>query len=127
MSKIIGKEPSKETWIGIYEEDYNYNPITLLWSIKKEKWFRGPDLPEDISKLFHNDVNYYAEFKKMCVISVGLNTAFVLHKKHTFSFNFTNKIGQNHKSPPDIHFQGLGYHFESCALHFQKDYHRYLL
>ena len=85
-------------------------------------WFRGPDLPEDISRLFHNDVNYYAEFKKMCVISVGLNTAFVLNNKHTFSFNFKNKIRQNHKSPP-----GLGYHFESCALYFQKDYHRYSL
>ena len=120
MSKIIGKDPGKETWIGIDKK-------TLLWSIKREKWFRGPDLPEDISMLFHNDVNYYEEFKRMCVISVGLNTAFVLNKKHTFSFNFTNKIGQNHKSPPNIQVQGLGYHFVSCALHFQKDYHRYSL
>ena len=74
MSKIIGKDPGKETWIGIDKK-------TLLWSIKREKWFRVPALPEDISMLFHNDVNYYEEFKKMCVISVGLNTAFVLNKK----------------------------------------------
>ena len=70
-SKIIGKEPGKK----------EYNPTTLLWSIKREKWFRVPALPEDISMLFHNDFNYYEEFKRMCVISVGLNTAFVLNKK----------------------------------------------
>ena len=127
MSKTIGKDPDPDrdnyTWDGKVKEEKNQT--TLLWSIKREKWFRGPDLPEEISLLFQNDVNYYAEFKKMCVISVGLNTAFVLHKKHTFSFNFTKKIGQNHKSPPDLLFQESGYHFQSCAFHLQKDYHRY--
>lgn len=89
--------------------------MTLLWSIKKEKWLRGPDLPPDLNKAF----------QKMCSISVGINTAFVLNREHTFSFNFKNKIGQYHKSPPSLLVQGNGYDLESCALHLEKDYHRY--
>ena len=90
-------------------------PMTLLWSIKKEKWLKGPDLPLDLN-LMH---------QKMCSISVGINTAFVLNREYTFSFNFKNKIRQFHKSPPSLLVQG--YDFESCALHLEKDYHRYIL
>ena len=91
-------------------------PMTLLWSIKKEKWLKGPDLPTDLN------LNH----QKMCSISVGINTAFVLNRKHTFSFNFKNKIGQFHKSPPSL-LVSQGYDLESCALHLEKDYQRYNL
>ena len=97
------------------EQILRYIPPTLLWSIKKEKWLRGPELPEDL-----NLMN-----QKMCSISVGINTAYVLNRKYTFSFNFKNKIGQFHKSPQSLLVQG--YNFESCALHLEKDYHRYNL
>lgn len=92
-------------------------PPTLLWSIKKEKWLRGPELPSDLT----TDLN----LNKMCSISVGVNTAFVLNRERTFSFNFKNKIGQFHKSPPSLLVQG--YDLESCTLHLEKDYHRYKL
>ena len=97
------------------EQILRYIPPTLLWSIKKEKWLRGPELPEDL-----NLMN-----QKMCSISVGINTAYVLNSEYTFSFNFKNKIGQFHKSPQSLLVQG--YNFESCALHLEKDYHRYNL
>ena len=92
-------------------------PLTILWSIKKEKWFRGPDLPWVLN----------SDFKEMCSISVGLNTAFVMNRKYTYSFNFEKKIGQNHKSPPALVDQGNGHSFESCVLHLQKDYSRYII
>ena len=95
-------------------------PPTILWSIKKEKWLKGPDLPEDFLP-----EDFYEAFRKMCSISVGINTAFVLNREHTFSFNFKNKIGRFHKSPPSLLVQGNGYDLESCALHLEKDYHRY--
>ena len=98
------------------ESIMHYIPTTLLWSIKKEKWLRGPDLPKDLN-LWKN--------QKICSISVGINTAFVLNREHIFSFNFKNKIGQLHKSPQSLLVQG--YNFESCALHLEKDYHRYNL
>ena len=102
----------------VWNENTLQGPVsmTLLWSIKREKWFRGPDL--------HQDLNLPG-FQRMCPISVGLNTAFVLNREYMFSFNFKNKIWQNHKSPPALLVQGNGYQFESCALHLQKDYHRY--
>ena len=102
----------------VWEENTLQGPVsvTLLWSIKREKWFRGPDL--------HQDLNLPG-FQRMCPISVGLNTVFVLNREYMFSFNFKNKIWQNHKSPPALLVQGNGYQFESCALHLEKDYHRY--
>ena len=95
------------------EHTEHFSQKTLLWSIKKEKWLRGPDLPTDLN-LLH---------QKLCSISVGINTAFLLNREHMFSFNFKNKIGKFHKSPPSLLVQG--YDLESCALHLEKDYHRY--
>ena len=73
-----------------------------------------------------DDTDLNLNHQKMCSISVGINTAFVLNRKHTFSFNFKNKIGQFHKSPPSL-LVSQGYDLESCALHLEKDYHRYKL
>ena len=97
-----------------FEDDNSWdeNPTTILWSIKKEKWLRGPDLPKNLDKAH----------QKMCFISVGINTAFLLNRKQTFSFNFKNKNGQFHKSPLSLLVQS--YDLESCALHLEKDYHR---
>ena len=127
----IGSRVGNYFWIifgGIcpFEDDNSWDeqimhdaPSTLLWSIKKEKWLRGPYLPTDLT------TNLNTGHQKMCSISVGINTAFVLNRKHTFSFNFKNKIGQFHKSPPSLLVQG--YNLESCALHLEKDYNRYNL
>ena len=101
------------------EQEMHDVPPTILWSIKKEKWLRGPYLPTDLT----TDLN--TGNQKICSISVGINTAFVLNREHLFSFNFKNKIGQFHKSPPSLLVQG--YDLESCALHLEKDYRRYNL
>ena len=99
------------------QELYDPNLRTLFWSIKKEKWFRGPDLPDFLN----------SDFKEMCSISAGMNTAFVMNRKYTYSFDLEKKIGQYHKSPPALLDQGNGYSFESCVLHLQKDYRRYII
>ena len=94
------------------ESTMRIDSTTLLWSIKKEKWQRGPDLPTDLN------LNH-----QMCSISVGINTAFILNREHTFSFNFKSNTGKFHKSPKSLLVQD--YDLESCALHLGKDYHRY--
>ena len=106
-----------QAWDESHHLMYNPIPLTLLWSIKKEKWFRGPDLPDFLN----------SDFKEMCSISVGLNTAFVINRKYTYSFNFEKRNGQYHTSPPALLDQGNGYSFESCVLHLQKDYSRYMI
>ena len=111
----IGPVQNHQPWD---EQEWEKNdpiPRTLLWSIKKEKWFIGPDLP----------LVFDSDFKEVCSISVGQNTAFVMNKKYTYSFNFAKQNGQNHKSPPALLDQGNGFNFESCVLHLQKSYFRY--
>ena len=63
------------------------NPFTLLWSIKKEKWFTGPKLPKGLIEPYG--------FLHMCATSVGSNSAFILDKRKTFSFNFKTKLKVN--------------------------------
>ena len=76
------------------------NPFTLLWSIKKEKWFTGPKLPNDLFKIapstYQDNMDYYEiHFQEMCATSVGSNSAFIINKRKTFSFNFTTKLKVN--------------------------------
>ena len=65
------------------------NPFTLLWSIKKEKWFTGPKLPKGLIEFASHG------FLHMCATSVGSNSAFILDKRKTFSFNFKTKLKVN--------------------------------
>ena len=91
---------------------------TILWSIKKQKWINGPDLPESIANMF--------DFK--CAISVNSTTAFIFDilstfvNSSTYSFNFEKKMWYEHQSPPDsIRIQ---IQIDSCVLNWSKKYQR---
>ena len=58
--------------------------------MKKQKWFRGPDLPSN------NQLN---KLIPKCATSVGLNTAFLINFHYTYSYNFTNGLqGQSRQT-----------------------------
>ena len=92
---------------------------TTLWSIKKEKWIRGPELPEDLLEF---DIIY----KAVCAVSVGSNTAFILNPNTMYSFNFTDKMGRFYNSPPGISTKDTDY-LISCTFHMSKDYQRLVM
>ena len=78
------------------------NPSTLLWSIKKEKWLKGPELPNDLLKFASHEDNlmggiqfHDVDFQHMCATSVGSNSAFIFDTRKTFSFNFKKKLKVN--------------------------------
>ena len=54
-----------------------------MQSIKRQKWFRGPDLVAPDS---NNQLN---KLIPKCATSVGLNTAFLINFHYTSSYNFT--------------------------------------
>ena len=90
---------------------------TSVFSLRKQKWFNGPELPIDGTII---------KFKFMCATSVGSNTVFIINAETTYSFNFETGFGKFHEPPP-----GITYHsnspqkIESCACHSQKNYLRY--
>ena len=83
------------------------NPSTLLWSIKKEKWFNGTELPNDLIRHYDHDnnfgVHYYDIYlQDMCATSVGSNSVFILSIRKTFSFNVKTKLKVNQRSSHDM-------------------------
>ena len=88
---------------------------TVLWSFKKRRWFRGPNLPKEIA---HGS-------PMICATAVNFSTAYIFESfsTHTssFSFDFHRKIWTKHKDPPNG-FLG----FLSCTLYFTKKYKRLL-
>ena len=88
---------------------------TLLWSMKKQRWFRGPNLPTDIAN----------GSSMKCATAVNFSTAYIFqsftYETSSFSFDFHSKIWTKHKDPP---YGFLG--FLSCTLYLTKKYKRLL-
>ena len=95
----------------------NFLIDTTLWSIKREKWIRGPKLPDN---LFRKNVIMY---EAVCAVSVGSNTAFILRPNTMYSFNFTEKMGRFHNNPSGFSTKDMDF-FISCTFHLSKDYQR---
>ena len=62
-----------------------------IQSIKRQKWFRGPDLLASKDQL-NKPI-------PKCATSVGLNTAFMINFYYTYSYNFTTSLqGQSRQT-----------------------------
>ena len=100
-----------------FNNEARKNPITMLWSIKKKKWFNGPKLPLGDGEII--------KFNHMCATSVGSNTVFIINPDVTYSFNIKTIFGKFHKPPPGItYYSNLPQKIDSCACHSQKNYLR---
>ena len=89
----------------------------MLWSIKKQRWFHGPNLPLGDGE--------FIKFMHMCATSVGKNTVFIINSDATYSFDIKTKFGKFHEPPPNITYYSYPqYEIASCACHFQKNYQR---
>ena len=114
----VGVRINKFFWMfGGTAETYrtSYYNETLLWSFKKQRWFRGPDLPTEIAK---------AGGQMICATAVNFSTVFIFKSEYpaytsSFSFHFKRKVWKQHKDPPN------GFHgFLSCTLYLTKTYER---
>ena len=93
---------------------------TMLWSIKKEKWFFGPKMP-------HEYTSHCTDYKmsKMCLTNVNSTTAFLLNMPSAapmYSYNFlTNTWSKEYQQLLKDR------EFLSCVLYLGKNYQRYKL
>ena len=44
----------------------------MIWSVKKQRWFLGPNLPEELSP----------QFNEMCGVAVNSSTAYIFSKPY---------------------------------------------
>ena len=93
---------------------------TMLWSIKKEKWFFGPKMPHE----YNSHCTDY-EMSKMCLTNVNSTTAFLLNMPSAapmYSYNFlTNTWSKEYQQLLKDR------EFLSCVLYLGKNYQRYKL
>ena len=99
---------------------------SMLWSIKKEKWFLGPKMPQEynIPSVNSGGTNY--EFFKMCLTNVNSTTAFLLNVPTAapmYSYNFLTNTWSKEYQQLLIDYGG----FFSCVLYLGKNYQRYVL
>ena len=98
----------------------------MLWSIKKEKWFFGPKMPQEynINSVNMGCSNY--EISKMCLTNVNSTTAFLLNMPSVapmYSYNYlTNTWSKEYQQLLKDYGE-----FFSCVLYLGKNYQRYLL
>ena len=128
---IGGEPPTPQNHMARFIGNFNSagqinNNRTMLWSIRKQKWFNGPELPIDGTII---------KFKFMCATSVGSNTVFIINAETTYSFNFETGFGKFHEPPPGLTIQSSMFPLYSsanqkilsCSCHSQKNYQRYVL
>ena len=94
---------------------------TMLWSIKKEKWFFGPKMPKEYNIQSVNMNMFDYEISKMCLTNVNSTTAFLLNMP-MYSYNFlTNTWSKEYQQLSKDYRE-----FISCVLYLGKNYQRYL-
>ena len=105
---------------------------TMLWSIKKEKWFFGPKLPQEYNIPSVNSCSANYEIYKMCITNVNSTTAFLLPSAMSheissvapmYSYNFlTNTWSKEYQQLSNDYGE-----FISCVVYLDKNYQRYVL
>ena len=98
----------------------------MIWSVKKERWYKGPNLIKELLYPFYD----------MCGIAVNSTTAFIFSKQgennlgindHAISYNIKQNKWRFHTKPPFTDYPDLVGFSPKCALFQSKDYKRYLM
>ena len=99
---------------------------TMLWSIKKEKWFFGPKMPQEynIQSVNMGCTNY--EISRMCLTNVNSTTAFLLNVPSAAPMNSYNFLTNTWSKEYQQILKDDG-EFFSCVLYLGKNYQRYVL
>lgn len=84
----------------------NLNKRTDLWSIKKQKWFGGPTIP-DRSISFESGIAIFNEalnVQYVCLVAVNNSAIYIMGRDgsehYLISFNFWSKTWHNHRPNP---------------------------
>ena len=107
---------------------------SVIWSLKKQKWYWGPVLPGEMGD--NPNISRY-NYKAKCAVAVNSSTAFIFTMDynsypentefgwfdHNFSYNIQTKSWKSHTKPPPT-IQPSTSAFVSCALSHTKNYQR---
>ena len=102
----------------------HHNPLTSLWSFKREKWYSGPNFKEHLD-LFENPKNLNLDYT--CLVTLNQSTVFLIscdyYEQFTLSFDFVTKSWQRHDK---VTLSELKWP-TNCAIFISKSHKRFIL
>ena len=123
-------DSNSDSWAQTHlqNQDLPIGRKSMIWSLKKQRWFWGPVLPGE---------NFGYNYKVKCAVAVNSSTAFVFTKDyfsysentefgwydHNFSYDIRTKNWKSNTKPPPT-IQPSTSAFVSCALSQTKNYQR---
>lgn len=112
--------------IGTHSSNFqsNRNPLTSFWSLGKEVWFNGPNIPKDPEPFG----GIIPEMLFACLVTSNRSTVYLSstfhHNLFTVSYNIFENTWTSHESIP-LYFDA--FQITDCALHTTKNLKRFII